>query len=105
MSSSDTWSRPSTLLSNTGNSKCCIFASPRFADLVWCVSVTDGIKAMHTEMSLHPDEFDYFGVGVASDITFCLKELRVTWLFLEFNLILSHENIIIIHISIRKRAA
>lgn len=36
---------------------------------------------MCTEMSLHPDEFDHFQVGVNSDITFCLKELRVMGLF------------------------
>ncbi|KAM9810999.1 cell cycle checkpoint control protein RAD9B [Neosynchiropus ocellatus] len=34
------------------------------------------MKTVHSEMSLHPDEFDYFQSGGDSDITFCLKELR-----------------------------
>lgn len=39
------------------------------------------MQTMYTEMSLHPDEFEHFQVGLGSDITFCLKELRVTVIF------------------------
>uniref|UniRef100_A0A8C7U7Z0 RAD9 checkpoint clamp component B n=1 Tax=Oncorhynchus mykiss TaxID=8022 RepID=A0A8C7U7Z0_ONCMY len=52
---------------------------------------SDQMKAMHTEMSLEPSEFDYFQVGVDSDITFCLKELRVRGLFWDGPYFLSHE--------------
>lgn len=45
------------------------------------VSVTEHTKMMHTEASLHPDEFDHYELGVDSDLTFCLKELRVTGFF------------------------
>lgn len=51
---------------------------------------------MHTEMSLHPDEFDHFKMGPDVDITFCLKELRVKGfyqvLFLEACFILTQED-------------
>ncbi|XP_051524242.1 cell cycle checkpoint control protein RAD9B [Myxocyprinus asiaticus] len=42
----------------------------------YCEEEKSCVKGMNTELSLHPDEFDYFQVGVDSAVTFCLKELR-----------------------------
>ena len=35
------------------------------------------MKAIRTELSLTPDEFDSYTVGVDTEVTFCLKEFRV----------------------------
>ncbi|KAJ7396569.1 cell cycle checkpoint control protein RAD9B [Pitangus sulphuratus] len=37
---------------------------------------TDFSRTMVTEIHLSPEEFDYFQIGVDSEVTFCLKELR-----------------------------
>ncbi|NWT83999.1 RAD9B protein, partial [Lanius ludovicianus] len=37
---------------------------------------TDFSRTVLTEIQLSPEEFDYFQVGVDSEVTFCLKELR-----------------------------
>lgn len=41
-------------------------------------------KVVYTEMSLVPEEFDNFQIGVDTVVTFCLKELRAVLAFSEF---------------------
>eukprot|EP00794_Sanderia_malayensis_P014066 gene14067-15532_t len=41
-------------------------------------------KVVHTEMKMHPDEFDTYQIGVDAEITFCLKEARAILAFSEF---------------------
>lgn len=45
----------------------------------------DPNKVIHTEMMLVPEEFDNYQIGVDTDVTFCLKELRAILIFAEFS--------------------
>ena len=44
----------------------------------------DPMRVMHTEMTLTPEEFDNFQIGIDTVVTFCLKELRAVLSFSEF---------------------
>ena len=45
--------------------------------LILLIFATDLDKIIHTEMVLVPEEFDNYQIGVDTEITFCLKELKV----------------------------
>ncbi|XP_068679919.1 cell cycle checkpoint control protein RAD9A-like isoform X2 [Montipora foliosa] len=45
----------------------------------------DPTKVIHTEMMLVPEEFENYQIGVDTDVTFCLKELRAILTFAEFS--------------------
>ncbi|OXB64147.1 hypothetical protein ASZ78_002077 [Callipepla squamata] len=51
------------------------FRSYTEEDTAWFFQA-DFPRTMVTEIQLNPDEFDYFQVGVDSEVTFCLRELR-----------------------------
>ena len=42
------------------------------------VLFSDPNKVIRTEMTLVPEEFDNYQIGVDTEVTFCLKELRVS---------------------------
>lgn len=42
-------------------------------------------RVIHTEMMLAPEEFDNYQIGVDTEVTFCLKELRAILTFAEFS--------------------
>lgn len=44
----------------------------------------DRSKVVHTVMTLAPEEFDYFRIGIDTKVTFCLKELRAILAFSEY---------------------
>ncbi len=59
------------------NAKHCLFSEVSFLFL-------DPNRVIHTEMMLVPEEFDNYQIGVDTDVTFCLKELRVYTEVVEF---------------------
>ena len=47
-------------------------------------SEPDFSKIVNTEMTLAPEEFDNFQIGIDTEVTFCLKELRAILAFTEY---------------------
>lgn len=43
----------------------------------------DKAKVIHTELTLDPEEFDHYQVGVDTEVTFCLKEFRAILAFVD----------------------
>lgn len=50
--------------------------------LLTIILFADSTKIIHTEMMLAPEEFDNYQIGVDTDVTFCLKELRVDIMYM-----------------------
>ncbi|XP_002155070.1 cell cycle checkpoint control protein RAD9A [Hydra vulgaris] len=59
---------------------------PQFVKIKNYVEPTepDFSKVVNTEMTLAPEEFDNFQIGIDTEVTFCLKELRAILAFTEF---------------------
>ncbi len=57
--------------------------------------ISDPNKVLHSEMFLSPDEFEDYTIGVDTEVTFCLKELRVSTVlgFVHLISIISHNHI------------
>ena len=64
---------PSKIVTKTDTFNSCIYISIIFS----LIFIPDPTKVIHTEMMLAPEEFDNYQIGVDTDVTFCLKELRV----------------------------
>ena len=54
-----------------------------FSNMFVYVNLIDPSNVIHTQMRLSPQEFQSFQVGLNTEVTFCLKELRAVLHFSE----------------------